>query len=235
MKTKNEKHFIKHPAFILNCILAVLGLVGFIISIVTLGSGMVVYYTQLSNIFCMVTAILFLIESVKAQKKLLEANNLRNTAAIGAVELPHWLTIIRFMATSVVIVTFIIVITVLAPSYDNILNGYMHMFFQGANFFYHVACPLLSFVSFAFFEKQERLSFLASFAALIPTICYAAVTIPLNWFYVIDGPYPFLHVHNQSILASVLWCTGILFLAWLIALAIRALHNRGLSKNAPRF
>lgn len=226
-----KRTFIKRPAFILHCILFILGIIGLILSILTMGVTLFSYYTQLSNIFCMITSLLFIIESIKAEIRLREFEALRNVTAAGAVELPHWLTVLRYMATSMVTVTFLIAVTVLAPMFDNILQGYLQMLFAGANFFYHVACPILSIIIFGFFEKSERLSFTATFQAIIPTILYAAVTIVLNILHVLYGPYPFLHVYEQSPTASALWCLSIIFVAWILAILNRFIHNRGISNR----
>ncbi len=231
MNKKSSRSFIKHPAFFLNCILATLGLIGLIISIITMGASLFCYYTQLSNIFCLITAILYMIESFKAERRKNEYETLRNVTALGSVELPHWVIMLRYTATSMVAVTFLIAVTVLPPMFDNLWQGYIQILFVGANFFYHVACPLLSILSFGFYEKNERLRFTSTFIAVIPTALYAAVTVVLNILRVLHGPYPFLYVYEQPPIASVLWCSAILFIAWILAIVIRAIHNRKISKE----
>lgn len=226
MTKTTRRSFTKNPAFVLNTLLFLLGIVGLVVSIFTMGASMFCYYTQLSNIFCMFTALLFIIESVKAENKASEYEALRNVTALGAVELPHYLTVLRYMATSMVTVTFLIAVTVLAPMYDNIVEGYMQMLFVGANFFYHVACPLLSIVSFCFFEKNERLRFVQTFQAILPTMLYAAVTIILNILRLLHGPYPFLYVYEQTPLASAIWCAAIIFIAWILAIFNWLIHNK---------
>ncbi len=194
-------------AFYANLLLALLGAVGLIISILTMGLQLFSFYTQLSNIFCLCSALLYLFYYKKE-------------------DIPQWVKKLRYFGTCTVTVTFLVVVFILAPMFTDILEGYRHMFFDGANFFYHVSCPILAFISFVFLEKEITISWTDTFRALIPTVLYAFVAILLNVLHVLDGPYPFLRVYNQSILASVFWCVAILLVAWVIALVVRGLHNR---------
>ena len=49
---------------------------------------------------------------------------------------------------------------------------------------------------------------------------YGGIILWLNIQRVVDGPYPFMKVYDQSVQASVLWCIAILlmnyFYAWLL-------------------
>ena len=57
-------------------------------------------------------------------------------------------------------------------------------------------------------------------SALLPTVLYGGIILWLNIQRVVDGPYPFMKVYDQSVQASVLWCIAILlmnyFYAWLL-------------------
>ena len=211
-----KKNHLAQPAFVLNVMLVICGFIGLIISCINLKASMFEYYTQDSNIFCLISALIYVIASIRAQK--------------AGKELPKWVAKVRYLATCTVTVTFLVVIFVLAPMFENILYGYYLMFFNGANFFYHVTCPLLSIVSYVFWEHEDSNEARDPLIALIPTAVYAAVTIVLNILRLIEGPYPFLMVHQQTPLASVAWCATILLIAWLIAVVIRGMHNRNYAR-----
>ena len=57
---------------------------------------------------------------------------------------------------------------------------------------------------------------------MLPTLVYGAALGCLNGLGMVDGPYPFLRVHAQPPLASVLWALaisgGAALIAWLIRL-----------------
>lgn len=45
--------------------------------------------------------------------------------------------------------------------------------------------------------------------------------VPLNYFRVLEGPYPFLKVHNQPWYMSILWLFAIILVAFGIAVLLR--------------
>ncbi|MBO7709255.1 MAG: hypothetical protein J6S83_02220, partial [Lachnospiraceae bacterium] len=45
--------------------------------------------------------------------------------------------------------------------------------------------------------------------------------VPLNYFRVVEGPYPFLKVHNQPWYMSILWFFAISLVAFGIAVLLR--------------
>ena len=57
--------------------------------------------------------------------------------------------------------------------------------------------------------------------AMIPTAIYMLVMVPLNYFRVVEGPYPFLKVHNQPWYMSILWFFAISLVAFGIAVLLR--------------
>lgn len=195
---KNKK------AYIFNIILFAFGLAGLVISFFGMTVGEIFsYYTQDSNIFSMIVSGLYLFYPKK--------------------EPPEYIKILRYSATSCLMVTFSIVILVLGPMYGII--SYPWLFFHGANFFYHVSCPVLAFISFVFFESGKKPSLKASFLAVIPTAVYAAALVILNALKVVYGPYPFLHIYEQPLFMSVFWCIAILAVAWFMAFLIAKLKR----------
>ena len=109
-------------------------------------------------------------------------------------ELPRWLKRLKFMATSCLLLTFLTVVFVLAP-----MNG------EGGLYM------LLCTSSMLYLPRSDVRW------ALLPTLAYAAVILPLNILRVIVGPYPFFEVYHQPVYVSVLWAVGLLGVNYLYA------------------
>jgi hypothetical protein len=62
--------------------------------------------------------------------------------------------------------------------------------------------------------------------ALVPSVVYAFVMTLLNIFRVVDGPYDFLRVHNQSVFMSAVWAVVIIGGAYAINRLIMFLSKR---------
>ncbi len=200
-------------AFILNIVILILEIVGLLPSIYNHGFLMFTYYTQDSNFFSLVVSLIFVITALKNKDR----------------EVSGWVKTLRFMATSNLMLTFLIVLTVLWPLSGP--KGIIYLAFRGANLPYHVLCPILSFVSFIWFEDIKRISIGETVRNVIPTLCYAIVAVLLNWLRVIRGPYPFLLVHDQPFFMSVIWFVLILGIAWFIPVVIRLIKNRMLARK----
>lgn len=91
-----KKNYLAQPAFVLNVMLVICGFIGLIISCFNLKVSMFEYYTQDSNIFCLISALIYVIASIRAQK--------------AGKELPKWVAKVRYLATCTVTVTFLVVI-----------------------------------------------------------------------------------------------------------------------------
>jgi hypothetical protein len=52
------------------------------------------------------------------------------------------------------------------------------------------------------------------------------VMVPLNYFRVVEGPYPFLKVHNQPWYMSILWFLAISLVAFGIAVLLRKICGK---------
>ena len=143
------------------------------------------YYTIDSNIFACVSSI-FLVAALLIKRKT-----------------PKCVHRLRFYATSCITVTFVVVLVILIP-----LAGFRRLpelLFQGPNLWQHTVCPLLSIISFIFFEKEVKLEKDQSLYALVPTLIYGIVTLILNFLRTITGPYVFLLVYEQSGWMTLMW------------------------------
>jgi hypothetical protein len=212
-----DKKFRKFKvAFCLNIILIVLGIIGAVFSFKENQFVMFKYYTQDSNFLGLLSSILFVITGISSLKA-------------GKLKTVEFVSKLRFMAVCCMCLTFLVVIFVLIP-----IAGFdwtCWYLFSGSSLFYHTLCPIIGFVSFAAFEDVVNLRFANACFNAIPTVIYAIITITLNALYIIDGPYAFLKVHEQSILMSVIWFILIVGGSWLIAILIYLLKKKNLKVN----
>lgn len=199
-------------AILCNAIIIALELVGGIINTinsVAAGNGwkQFQYYTQDSNYFAMIVSILFLIWALRKKKD---------------EPLPDWLLVLRYIATCLLSVTFLVIVFILCPPYG--WEGYRYALLSDAKVFEHLLCPILSFVSLLLFEDTPKQAG-APFLAMIPTFLYAAVAVSLNFANVWHGPYPFLYVYEQpwwqSVLYAIVIPLGALMVAFFLLFALK--------------
>ena len=186
----------------LNCLIAILEIIANAICFVEIGWMMLIYYTQLSNLFLLVAAIVNIIASIRALK------NKRHKIPDGAFRLFH-------AATSATTVTFLVVVFVLSWMVGDIVYALT----AGLMLFTHTLCPLLAIATHCIFAPK-CFAKKSAWRAIAFTAAYAAVVIPLNVIRVLHGPYPFLYVYEQPIWASILWIVGIFAGAYGIARAL---------------
>ncbi len=204
----------KTLALISNLLIVALEVISFIILINRNGGvtvGIVYFYTRLSNLLALIAGIFVFIFIIKNKSG----------------ELPKWLSMLRYIATIMLFVTLLISLFVLTPA----VGSFYRMMIENQLKFHHLLCPLISIVSFIFFEKGGVLTTKDNVLALIPTLVYGIVMMILNAARVVDGPYPFLRVHNQPVWATILWFVGIFFGAFLLGLIIRLLRKAA-NRNA---
>ena len=102
--------------------------------------------------------------------------------------------------------------------------------FDGVMLFHHTICPILALVSFLFYDDLGKIERSDIIGGLGFTILYSIVLIILNLYDLVKGPYPFLMIKNQTIIASIIWFILIYALAYFIAYYLRVLYtkfNRG--------
>ena len=208
MKNKSNKKLI--IALALNIIIVGLEIVGVVFSVQKYGIGVFKFYTENSNYFALIVSTLFCVNAIIA---------LRNKSMIS--RFAHNL---RFVSTVCLTVTLLVVLLVLIPMYP---NTFINMMFLNSNLYQHLLCPVLSIISFVFFENQQKLQKNSIFYAIIPTLVYGTVCIVLNLFRIITGPYPFFYVYEVPWYFSTFMSIGIFLGAILVAYIIYAVHNRG--------
>lgn len=191
----------RNVSIALSIIIIILEIIALIVCYNSFGINLA-YYTIDSNIFLLISTILYLIT----------INNV-----------PKIVQLLKYSSTLSVFITFLVVVFVLYPMYD---FNFQFMFLDGPNLYMHVLCPLLAVISFIFFDSNEiENSLKNNLRSLYFTIIYAIILISLNILNVVSGPYPFLKVNQQSPLMSVFWIVLILGGALILSKALLFLKD----------
>ena len=191
-----------NKSLVLNLLIIILEIVGLMTVYVLYHQLGIVFYTVLSNILLLISSSL-LVGFITHKKKI-----------------PEWLSILKYTSTICATITFLVVILVLAPMYG---FNYKHMLFEHELLYLHFLCPVLSIITFVFYDKIDidRV-----FMGAIATLTYIAVLLPLNLLRIVDGPYPFLRVYNQSIFMSFVWFIVMVGGSYLTGLLLKKLHDK---------
>lgn len=190
-------------SLIINILIIIMEIIAIILSYQKHNFTFVKFYTQDSNVFALITSLIYVVYII-----LLNKNKIS--------QLPKWLTLLKFMSTCMLTLTFLVVIFVLVPMTNNLKEAYIEMLFKGSSLFMHFLCPILAFITFVNFDEKVDISLKNTTIVLIPTIVYAVITICLNFMKLLDGPYPFLRVYNQPWYISIVWAIAIIGIAYLI-------------------
>ena len=101
--------------------------------------------------------------------------------------------------------------------------GLYTLLFHGGLLYHHTLCPILAIISFCLIEKYDNLK---AIQGVYFTIIYALILIPLNILKIVNGPYPFLKVYEQSILESAFWIVVIFIIVYIIALILKKVNGK---------
>ncbi|MBR3145994.1 MAG: hypothetical protein IKF47_01895 [Bacilli bacterium] len=188
----------KKLALIVNIIILVLELIAFGKSLFTEHSIAVEYYTNDSNIIALISSLLFIIFYSKEKEFVKD---------------------IRFVSTSCLTVTFLVVIFVLCPMYN---FNYKLLMFTDNFLIFHTIVPILSIFSYIALEDRSSKNYLC----LVFTIIYSIVLVTLNILNLVKGPYPFLMVTTQNPLMSLLWGVIIIGGSYVIGICLNTLNKK---------
>ena len=140
-----------------------------------------------------------------------------------------WLTLLKYVSTVAVFVTFTVVVVFLGPMYEYGLMYY------GSNLFFHLLIPLLAVAEYLLFEKE--ISFRQTFFAMIPPALYGVAYLANclvngvgSWDTVRNDWYSFL---EWGYAVGILIFAVVCLLAWGGGLALRAL-NKALRKRCEK-
>ena len=176
------------------------------------GTIMFTMYTELSNIFNGAVCLLVGLWQL--------------SCIFTGWELPLWLKRLKFISTSCLAMTFLTVVIILAPMYED-GNGWYIMLFTGSMLYHHFLDPVLAILSLVLFERLPRLPLGQVWWALVPTILYGLYDLHGNITGAIDGPYPFMRVYDQTIQETLMWFTIILVTNLLYAFLLWWLGGNG--------
>lgn len=104
--------------------------------------------------------------------------------------------------------------------------NYGYLLFRNELLYHHLLCPILSIITFIYFDDIKNYTKLDNLLASLVTLIYGIVLIILNILKIVDGPYPFLQVYKQPAIVSIIWAVTILSITYLIALILRILNNK---------
>ena len=159
-----------------------------------------VYYTQCSNYFLLLATAAHLV------------CRLRRSVPMAVERL-------RYIAACLTTVTLTVTVCILIPTY-----GHPSYFLIETNgLFQHLLCPLLAIAGLPFLRPMRKKD---AVLALIPTVVYGVILYTLNYFRIMDGPYPFMKVHAQPWYMSVFWFITLAAAAYGIAAGLRLLCGK---------
>lgn len=142
-----------------------------------------VFYTEISNLLAAVSA-----------------------AALLIFGQPLWVTVLRYLSSSMLAMTFVVTVCVLVPMGGDAKS----LLWSGIGLYHHIICPVISILSYICIESTAGRYWIC--LPVIVTLIYGLTMLYMNGIRKVDGPYPFLRVHDQSVKATVLWIFGMLAL-----------------------
>lgn len=114
------------------------------------------FFTVDSNILMAIVSFIFAVEEIKVLK------NVKS-------EISTKMYILKLAATTAVSVTFITVVAYLGQ----IVEGGIIVLLMNSNLFFHLIIPVLSIITFIFFERTNKLKLRTAFFGVLPTLIYA--------------------------------------------------------------
>ena len=200
---------------LIDILVLVLGIIGVYLHYLKYGLWMFQFYTLDSNLFATIAFGISVFYDFAAYKK--------------GTEPPCWTRTLKYYSTCTVMVTFVVVVAVLSPmmtgtmSYGNALIMFLT---EKEMLYHHLLVPVLCFISLCFVEPKLNEGKSLALKGTIFTLVYGAIAYALNGIGFLDGPYPFLKVHEQSIFMSIVWVIAIWSLAYGLAMLIYRLNGR---------
>ena len=107
--------------------------------------------------------------------------------------------VLRYLSSCMLVMTFIVTTCVLIPMGGDPKK----LLWSGNGLYHHVLCPIISTASYIIVEQHSGMIWLP----VVVTFIYGMIMLYLNGIRKVDGPYPFFRVHNQSVVATVVWMT----------------------------
>ena len=187
-----------------NAALLVLEIIAFIHDCTVFGAALFKWYTVDSNVLQLVVSALVLIYCLKGK------------------EIPGYVTRLHFISAVGLTVSFLIAAFVLAPE-----GGIRYYFIENVAPINHLIGPALSVVSLLFLEKTRKQPLLIIIWPAVTSLIYGVICLILNALFILDGPYFFLQIHEQSPFIVGMWFGIIALLCLVLAFAYYRIKWRG--------
>ena len=207
-------------ALFCNIVLILLTVIGSYMAYASFGAGMIRFYTVDSNLLCLISSVLYVVFLLMKKSQ---------------QEIPFAVAVLRFVASICLVITFTVTVAYLAPVRIMVPDGsFLENLFilltQASMLYQHLLYPVISFISFCFFEGDRRLNKKKTiWYAVLTTFTYGIILIILNILHKVDGPYPFLKVTENPPVYIVIIII-ILIVNYFVARAMLVLNQ----KNALR-
>ncbi len=190
----------KRAVYYINLILLVLEIIALIHDVYAFGFGLFEWYTVDSNVLQLLVSGIIVYYLLKGKP------------------FPKFVTVMHFVSAVGLTVTFLIAAFVLAPE-----GGIAYYFLSDVAPINHFIGPLLSVISLLFLEKTQKLPIRIILWPAAASLFYGVVALILNVLRIMDGPYFFLQVYEQTEGVIVTWfgiiaalCLGLAFLYYKI-------------------
>ena len=129
---------------------------------------------------------------------------------------PYWAILLKYVSAVFNGLTFVVALVHTPITYG--LIGYVSNMLLGINLFRHVLIPLMSAVSFMFFEGDRRLNKKKTmWYPVLCTLVYVAIVVGLVSAKAISAPYVFFNVYLNPVYVSVIWFVCIMLVDYLLA------------------
>lgn len=203
-------------AMILNILICIMGIIGLILCVKRDGSLHLDYYTQQSNMLAIVASALVAYFTWRKMQR-------------PKTEIPYWVVMLKYMSIVSLTITLLVVLFILIPIFAGEMGfwtSFATFLFSSSMTYTHTLCPIVSIISFLYFERHIFKGWKAVWIALIHTILYAILAITLNIAKVWEGPYPFLMVYKNPVWQTIAYSVVILGGAVAISRGYEVINRR---------
>ncbi len=146
--------------------------------------GMFRFYTVDSNIFMGIVSLIFLIKEISFIK-----------GKSNSINVSYY--ILKLIGTVGVTLTFLTTVFYLS----RVVDGGLAILLKNSNLFYHLIVPVLSIITFIFFEKNNNIKFKYTFLGIITMVIYSVfyitniiihmengtVELKYDWYYFVQN------------------------------------------------
>lgn len=175
--------------------------------------GMFKFFTVDSNIFMGIVALIFSIYEIKLIKGKIN-------------EIPTILYKMKLASTTAVTLTFGVVFAYLGP----IVHGGIKVMLMNSNLFFHLIIPVLSIITFIFFERCSKLKSKDAFVGLIPTFLYSVFYLTNIIIHTKNGKvspvYDWYLFVQKGVIQILIICPLIYLITYIISYILYKINNK---------